>query len=420
MKAASSYTEILGPRLYIKVNNDFAKDIMDNVTHFTFTDDEKKADVLQLTVANPANKFTDDPRFQKGVMFSLVWGYPSDLSRARQVVINKARPSFKNSGPPLMEMVAFDIRYEMAKVSTSRNWGAVSSSDVAKEIAKSYNLDMDIEESKDARKQARVQPAGTNDVMYLHTLAGKLNWDFYIEGTKLHFHHKRYDASPYMEYTYFTDPLGTMLEFVPEVDLNKPPKVAVSGSNHKDNKNAKATADSSTDGSPKLGQAIVDLTPKELYFAYLSGKFNSKVSEPLTKPSPETDKKVVKAHAFALSQKIDMNAVKATLKVVGTPKLKARDIVRILGVGQTYSGNWRISSTKHIIEAKGGTLTYVTELKLSRNALGGAAKKNTKANNNKSTDDAAAVEAKTQVKHETARTEGFGISWLQSIAGKGK
>lgn len=409
MKATSSYMDLLGPRIYIKANNDLAKDIMSNVTTLTYTDDEKKADILNLTIANPASKFTDDPRFKQGVVFSVVWGYSSDLSKARNVVINRVKPSFKNSGMPLIEMVAFDLRYEMAKVTNPKNWGPVSSSEVAMNIAKSYNLETDIEESKDARKQARVQPAGTNDIMYLHTLAGKLNWDFYVEGNKLHFHHKRYEMSPYMEYTYFTDPVGTLLEFTPEVDLNKPPKVAVSGTNLRDNKGRSETKDSNTHGGTDLGNAGIDLLSRMGIFLHgAKALANAQPVAPLTKPSPETDHKVIKAHATALSQKIDMNAVKANLKVIGTPRLKARDIVRILGVGQTYSGNWRISSTKHILEAKGGTFTYITELKLSRNALGGAAKDRNKDKppvNNKDTEDP--VDYRRRVNYANKNVEGF-------------
>jgi hypothetical protein len=63
--------------------------------------------------------------------------------------------------------------------------------------------------------------------------------------------------------------------------------------------------------------------------------------------------------------KIDMKAVKASLTVAGTPRLVSKMMIRLENVGLTYSGNWRVVSTRHKIDSSG----YVVEASLTRNAL---------------------------------------------------
>jgi phage protein D len=361
-----SYTEVLGPRVYLEANSAMAADLMPMLSKFEFTDDEKKANVVHMTFSDPYHTLVDDPRFASGASYRCCWGYPSDLSPMVGVTLARVKPSFKGGVCP-MEAVAFDVRLEMTKTSNARNWGAVSSSYVAHGVASSYGFLTDIEESSDSRKQSRVQPAGTTDWSYLMSLAEKLNWDCYVDEQVLHFHHKRYEDSPLLTFIYYTDPSSTMLDFSPEVDLNKAASTGSAGADPKRSKGAASNGAAAANGaSPGMYQISTEQPKGKLLVPGTSVK--SAGGGPITSASPESSAKVTGIHAGAESQKLDMKAVKASIKVIGTPRLRAKMMIRILGVGKSYSGNWRVVSTKHTI-VSGGAFPYITEAKLERGAL---------------------------------------------------
>lgn len=364
-----SYLDLLSPQIYIEANGSLAQDIARAITKFEYSDDVKKFDTLKLTIENRDLRFIDDPRFRTGAQFRVRWGYPLDLSMSKLVIISKAKPTFPADGMPTIEMVAFDLRQEMNKTSNAKNWGKISSSAVAAAIGDRWGLNLDIEDSKDARKQHRIQPGNVTDVQYLITLAEKLNFDFYIDGTTLHFHSTRVNAPAALSFTYFTDKTGTLRSFTPEVNMNRTTKVGVS---HADPRTGDHGSAVGTDTSPRMGRDYVqDGT------TYRRGRASVVTKDPsaIHSASPETDKKVAKVHADAAVGRIDLAAVKASISVVGTPRLRARTTINLSGVGKVYAGKWRVVSTKHVITGSGGSVTYSVDAQLTRNALNGGGKK---------------------------------------------
>ena len=365
MSMFNSRHSVVSPRVFIEADQEFATDLLQNLASFEFSDDEKKVNEIKIKVNDPYGKFVDDPRFAAGVRFRVAFGYPNDMSRVYSVVIAKAKPSMPASGMRTIEMVAYDARYDMGKGSNPRNWGAVSSSEVARQIAKRYRFDTDIEESGDGRGKARIQPASMTDISYLQSLAAPLNWDCYVEETVLHFHKKRYDAPPGLTFTYFTDLLGSTFSFSPEVSMSKPSASGKAGANPKDNKSKVRSAGPKDTGTAGAGLYVLTTDTTSGTNIVVNSKVVMAPKQPLTTATPETDKKVIKKHAAATMGKIDMKAVKASLTVAGTPRLVSKMMIRLENVGLTYSGNWRVVSTRHKIDSSG----YVVEASLTRNAL---------------------------------------------------
>jgi phage protein D len=379
MSTVASYLDTYAPRFFVEADGKLAEDIAEDIVKFEYDDDEKKPNEIKLTINNMGGKYTDDPRFIQGVTFRVRWGYANDLSPVYGVVIAKAKPRYPAPGQvPTIEMVAWDIQYSMNREAHALHWGKVSSSDIARKIAERYSLEADIEESNDARESsARVQPASVSDIQYLYSLATPLNWDCFIEGNRLHFHKKRLDAAPSLTFSYFNDPLGTLIEFTPEVSMGKPNNNKKAGADTKDGKGKDAKGDKESER--KMGRFFtnmdvlhgqVGVAPKNDLFADKHynpfGKFGFYIEGgALTSPTPEKDTTIIQKHADAVTQKIDMSCVEASIKVIGSPKVKARAIIKLENVSKTYSGEWRVKSSKHAIDTTG----YVVTAKLTRNAL---------------------------------------------------
>ena len=380
MGIVQSYKEVMGPRFFLSVSSPgsvtstLATDIIPYITHFEFEDGDGThaahthshhtggfIDNMKIVVANPGLKWRDDPRFQEGARYSVRYGYLGDISDIKSAVISKAKPHF-GKGMPTIEMIAYNLQQDMNKDQNAFNYGpGITSDAVAQIIAKRYNFQTDIEPSNDARAQHRVQPASMTDLQYLITLASPLNWDCYLDGVTLHFHHKRYEQPSGLTFTYFTDNTGTLLEFRPDINLNQPPNAGVAGASNK-------TGDSSAASRPSGPGRQINFDNKTVG-ALIPGRSNGPVANTgqggILNHSAESDPRVIALHGVARGQKIDMRAVKATAEIVGTPRCRARTMISIAGVDQQYSGNWRVTKSKHVIEPRG---VYRTSLHLSRDA----------------------------------------------------
>lgn len=354
-----SYHEVYAPRFFIEADGELAHDLIPYVSKFEYEDDEAKIDKLTLTVANPGLRFKDDPRWKEGCRFRVRFGYLSDISDVKNVVIAHARPHFGKD--QTIVMVAFNLQQDMNKKANPVNWGVLSSSDVARRIAERYRFKLEVEESNDARRQARVQPAGVTDIQYLMNLAKQINWDCFIEGETLHFHKKKYDTPAVLEYVYYTDTTGSLLEFEPDVNMTAPPGVAKAGTDNKD-----AHTESAAAGRPPSRYRALDNNNAQVgqLIPGRIGPRNYAGEGGLVGPSHETDPRVIARHGEAAGQRVDMDAIKATAKMIGTPRLRARTMIRISGVDQQYSGNWRVAKSKHVIDKSG----YKADCNLKRDA----------------------------------------------------
>jgi phage protein D len=369
MRPLYGYHDALAPRIMIEADDTFSSDILAYITKFEFESDATKSSQLKLTVANPQFRWTEDPRLQVGIKFRVCWGYPTDMSEVFTTSIMKAKPTFPDGGTmPVIDLVAFDLRHGMTAGSEPKNWGSISSSEVAKRIANEYNFGTDVEESGDDRKKARIQPAGVNDFMFVQQLAAKLNFACYLDNDVLHFHSYRLNETPVLEFTYYNDSRGTIIEFTPEVDMNKPSGVKVVGATSTESKEKEADGkDPIPSGMISLQRFVSDGSRIRAHEAPIKAADGTHHMRLMNISSFEERQAALQRQANAAAQKINMSAVKASMKVVGTPRLKANQMIRISGVGKAYSGNWYVVTAKHVISPTG--TTYITELKLSRNAL---------------------------------------------------
>lgn len=379
MTVIRGYQEVFSPRVFLKANDAFAVDLLDHMESFEFSEEDKKPNELRIVTANPGLKFSDDQRLAEGVNFTVRWGYAGDFSETKYVSIAKVdAPASGN--PPKLTMVAWDVRMAMNKEARPRNWGPLSSSQIAEKIAAAWGLKTSIEWSDDLRQKDRIQPANTTDIQFLQQLAESINFDVYIDGNVLHYHPLLLKKPAKLIFEYFTDWTGTLKEFKPTVKMSKPGSVGVSGANAQKG-TSKSESSSSNDG-PVAGGYVVSKASGAVTGTFVGppGVRVPAGGSSLKNPSAESD--VLRGQAFGAKQKIDMKTVEATATVIGTPRLKARDMIWIEGVPKTHSGAWRVQSVKHKITKD----SYLCELKLSRNGIGKGSNAASNANNKKPSD----------------------------------
>lgn len=370
-------TRFFPPIFFLEADGQVARDIIPYIKHFEFSDEHKKPDEMKLIVINDAFKFISDTRFVAGVKYRVRWGYPSLWSDTLTFKVQKAVPTFPQKDVPLITMISWDSRMDLSREASTHNYGPVSSSEVARVLAQKWGLKEDIEESNDARKQDRVQSARYTDLAYLASLAGALNFRFDVVGDTLVFKKHDYLAQPEFTYVYFSDRQGVIISFTPEIKekqlrkklgvASSDPKSGDASDNRKGGKPPAGAIGQRADGSFILpGGGVAPAGKQFVGIGKSSGRDTSQVGS-VAAGSAE-NKKVAGIQSAAAADKIDLNADKATLKIIGDPRVRKGKVVRVEGVGPFYSGSWYVASTKHVINSQ---VVYVTEMKLQRAPLNG-------------------------------------------------
>ncbi len=362
MPALTSYSAVLQPKLLIDVDGNLATDLAKDLSKFEFVEGDNKMLEARFVFHDKEQKYVADNRLhQHGVTFGVRWGYPGDLSEKFNAIITRAKPTFPKQGMPVVEAIAWDPRVAMNRLSSSRNWGRVSSSEVARQIAKLYKFKADIEESDDVSKKDKVQGASVSDIQYLLQLADKINFACYFDGDGvLHYHPHRFGTeAPDLTFWYFSNRVSSILTFAPKVKMekNKPGKT---GTNQKNGKPVaeKPKEGSSGDKSPNMHLVGVNLPTGTHY------KHNNPKGSSVCGASTNTDKKAAQTFANAALQKVDMSAIEATCTVIGTPRLRAYKAVSLQGLGPLYSGTWYVKKVRHVIQPTGDV--YTCEMELAR------------------------------------------------------
>lgn len=421
----TSYTQILQPMVYVRVEGQKLHDLSQRIVSFDFTDNERKLDEMELVLRNDDFVLQDDLRFARGSRVSVRWGYPGgDVSDKRRMVITEINHSVGQNDLPVLTVRAFDLRRQMHRNCAPQDHGAVSSSVIAKKIARKYNLGTKyITESNDGRKQNRMQAANVTDIAFLTAIADKLHWDCYIEAGELHFHPKNLGAASSFTFTWNDSSTSTVLTFNSSLNLKKFKKTGLNSTDPKKGESSNSEQEQGNDKS--LGSHKVSIDTNYGAAAYFKEASEFFFDEARTSPSTmtvpdgeavqantcEADPKVTKLHAQAMREKIELRSVEADLTVIGTPKLRSRRNIRLKGVGKAYSGMWRVKSVRHTFNPQ-GTPVYSCSVELVRNALNIGTKK-TKTDNQQN-DDTGATD--TNPKKQIINTNVGSISYFRSLS----
>lgn len=404
MSIVGGYNQIYVPKVFVKALNRLSADITDNIISFEYQEDPQKMDLVTITVANPDFVFSNDPRFKTGVGYDLRWGYDYDLSEIKQFVTARAEFLFPDaSGFPTIKLEAGGFQKLMNFTGKPRNWANVTSLEIAKKIAEQYGLVFGSTPERWAqiyvnpvqaadRKPSRVQSADMTDFQFLSSLAKKLNWEFYVEDGTLYFEPFQYDrpADEDLVFSYREDRTGTLLSFEPSY-AKKPGLVAVAGTDPKTGKSSAVTKKPGVTGvvnsegfAALIGRNVADLD----YWAQSQGqtrptnttKIQNKNS-PLTIASPYETDTLLNVQAEALSTHLNLSASKATATFIGSPRIRARKVIRVYNVGP-YSGNWLVTNTQHRITAESGYTVTATLARADNLNKDGSKKKATQASTN--------------------------------------
>jgi phage protein D len=344
------------------------------ITSLKFEDDEAKPDKLTLVVDNYDLAALDSSLWRKGNIIEFQYGYPGRMSPQRTAVIQTVKGFLKLT----VEAQSGDVIMNR-KPDVSRVWKDVKRSDVVREIVKAYGYaddQLDIEDTVVVVPQVTQGPF--TDYQIIQQLKWREGFEFWVDFAGVHFKKRVKDRPPIKVYTYFTEPgRGEMLgEPTIEDDISAGRKkvgaIVVRGTDPLTNERFEVRADNST------AQGRTALMPTQTVHELLDGSSGESTGEmksiegngsEIVAPTTETTKAGAERQAKAHFEKVQMRAVKMGFSAIGDPGVQAKCVIRIEGIGKTYSGLWYARSVTHELSATNEA--YKMSLKVSTDGVNG-------------------------------------------------
>lgn len=388
------------------------RDISELIEKFRYEAAIEKDSLIQLTIKQKyAFETADDDDIVAGKILACQFGFLGEvMSPVRQAEITDIELTYADRIS--MVVKCLDRGHLMKKNKPAKVWGKLTASGIAKEMAKKYNLEADVDET--SKKYDSLPQGSKNDFQFLGELAQKEGgYIFYIEDKTLHF--KKIDKTKPAKFlfTYGENIISFSPKYKESQQKGAGKKTSVKGF---DPMNKKPIDGQATPEEPKLAKfdinggqvnnfgsgsssASKSITPSTLpagktdFQSLLSAKDSQKeqtngagqyeganymhgdvtVFRPVqTKADADNQAKNEQKTAGKSTGTGGAKVLTATLKADGNPTITTTDIVTIAGVAKRYSGNWFVIKATHDISPGSA---YVLDVELNRDGTGKPATK---------------------------------------------
>ena len=357
---------------------DDLEDISLHFTSFEYQDEEKKTDLLKLTLDNKDLRYFDEPLVQKGTQLVVSWGYPGAMCPERLVIVQKL------SGFAQLTVEAQDKGVLAQKVTRSRVFENVARSAVVRSVGRELGYTDDQMEIEETAVLPVVTQAAQTDGQFIKKLADLEGFEYFIDFNGLHWHPRRTGQKPIRKLVYYLDPgVGDILSLNLDSDvLGVPGAVTQAGRDPLAKTDIKATANADNTKRDTTGaQQDVGAPPAPVTYTQkvdpATGQTTTTVSKPpVTKPdgvsssttaptaaSTSADAQKQAGGSFTSKQQ---TAIKLSGELVGDPFLGAKTIVEIAGIGKRLSGRYYLATVTHKIDSGG----YKTSFKAHSDGTG--------------------------------------------------
>ena len=333
-------------------------DLSGRIIAFTFEDTESKADRVSITLDNFNLSIFESEALAGGSVLEVSWGYPGCMAPPRRVVVKKLK------GFSTLTVEAQAVSSLMNRVEKTRAFENMTRSTVAKRIAAEHGYARPFSDIEDTEEVFdTVNQTAETDAQLLRRMATREGFEFFVDGSGLHFHSKRQDAAPSHVLTWYADPgRGDVMSVHVESDLTRRTgKVTVKGRDPKAKTTIKAEATSATVKRTTLSE-VVEVVDPETGTTTLQARNATETVH----ASPASTAKRASREADARFRRAEGSAVKLSLQVVGDPTLAAKSVVEMRGISSLLSGKYYVREVKHAISSSG----YTCEVKATRDGVG--------------------------------------------------
>lgn len=223
--------------LVLSLNGEPQEDLLARLIQFDhYWRHGKKPSQVTFKFNNADRALSEDPRLFSNSVWQFRWGMLNDMSEIFSYVARGEDIDY--SEDRVVGVTLFDQSSNTAKHSSAKNWGRVTSSKIAEQIAKAYGFEAEIVDSGDQR--VFIQPGNITDFRFLKDMADAIGFEMFVAGTPptLYYRPTQWDAAPSGLLVYERDPGDSayVLSFSPEIKTLGPEKHTASKTNNESGK----------------------------------------------------------------------------------------------------------------------------------------------------------------------------------------
>jgi phage protein D len=354
------------PTYIVEINGkELPEDISDKVESFSYEDHEDKMDELRLSIIDLDLSYCDHPMLQEGGEIRARWGYIGDLSEMRICTIKEIGYDFGEDGTVRIDLTGYDKSHKLTGRAARTCWTDKKLEEVVTDIAKKHNLTPVIKIPGDFKREALSQ-GGKNDFVFLKSLAAEMGCKMWVVNDELHFEPNEAKGSASYTFRYREDAEGFLQS------------LSIKSNAEKGKGTGKETESAGVDPVTKKPFQEKTSAEREYITENLADGREEKETplqpkddetgniKPTPSPTAAQGRQEAKGHVVSEG----MRTIEANAETIGIPGLKAKDIIRIEGISNKFSGLWRVKSVKHSISDAGYTCGL--ELARSDHNAGGA------------------------------------------------
>ena len=254
-------------------------------------------------------------------------------------VVTELQTSFPSSGLPQLTISGFDYSFCLTKGTASRNWENKKDSDVVREIARKYNLEPKVEETKVVHP--KIERSQESAAEFVRKLATRNGFEFFVTEKELFFRKPANDQQGLIKLKWGRG----LLSFSPEIRLSEQvTEVEVHGWNIQTKKpivgRAKRGDEPGRDPTRASGAE---------YLERVCQKDESKlrIREPVFSQQ-EADQR-----ARAILKRRAEGFVGGRGETLGIPELKANVNITLDGLGKFFNTTFYVKNTTHTVDSSG-------------------------------------------------------------------
>lgn len=330
-------------------------DLTGRVESFEYLDHTNKADKLELTIDNHDLSNFDDPIWRKGMVLSVAWGYHGRMSDTRRCVVKSVKGGLK------LRVIAHEQTSVMHQVKKCRVWQGLTLQQMADQIQTEYKSILQWEDKNKNDKKVgsiadqitivhAVQAAET-DAAFIAKMAKKYGMTFSLSSKgKVQFHEIDLKKPP-IKTIVWRGGAGDWHEFNVQNDITgHVGAVTMKGIDTCTKERVEHRSDNDTtkrDGLMSTVEVVDGRTGTTSYQQRIASESVEHTG------ANESGKEQVQAKAEGKFKASQRGTIKLDGTLIGDPRVRAKQILEVGGLGKRVSGKYHIIQARHHIDDKG-------------------------------------------------------------------
>lgn len=328
-------------------------DTIDRADSFTFTMRDRHPDPKRLFAGGTQLKWMDSDLFDEGNEVEIHMGYVDDLRLMVRGKIKAVSSNFPESGQPTLQVTGYSPFHDLQHRRRRKPFESATDSDIAKEIADEMGLKAEVDGTK--AKHLLYSPKGASYASILRERAKRIGYEVAAKDGTVFFQKPGYLVNPSPVLTLEWG--RNLRSFKPRLSAhNMVTKVRVRGSQTTQGKGKEPLVGEAKAGDErvKMGKQTGNQAAKRVY-----GDHTVTIDDHDIESQAEANER-----ALADLELRAMDYIIGNGSCIGDPRIRARIVIELKGLGKRFSGNYYVTSATHTIDGGG----YRTDFEVKRNA----------------------------------------------------